>query len=167
MLTVLAITPTHDRIGFAYFENDRLIEWGVKNLGNHKSNEFINTALKTISALASHFEPGVAILPPWNGRYRNTVRGRITRGCRIVLSDTVPMIINSEDGHVRFYFQNIIGRKTPNKHTTMQALVSHFPELEIALPPPRRPWESQHYWVPMFDSVARGLAWIDMHHDEQ
>jgi hypothetical protein len=35
-----------------------------------------------------------------------------------------------------------------------------FPELEPLVPKPRRPWDAQDYWTPMFDAVARAVAWL-------
>jgi hypothetical protein len=45
------------------------------------------------------------------------------------------------------------------KHEIAARIALHFPELTWRLPPPKKPWEKEHYNTPMFDAVSVGIVY--------
>ena len=155
---ILAITPSTGRIGFAYFEDDGLVEWGTKIIGAGPTGTYVTVASTTLMGLVRSYEPDVILLPSRTTQNRRSTRGRLIRLATIVLTDNVGALVEWAEENIRNYFANRLGQRRPTKHAIMRTLAVQFPELEISLPPPRRPWDPQPYALPLFDSVARVVA---------
>src|SRR4029077_18950158 len=46
------------------------------------------------------------------------------------------------------------------KQTIAQELTRHFPELRLKLPKPRKPWESKHEHMSIFDALALAVTHV-------
>ena len=53
-----------------------------------------------------------------------------------------------------------IGSEKLTKHERAAMLARRFPVLHWKMPPPRKSYESEHYWMSMFDAVACALAYV-------
>ena len=159
MNTVLAIQPEARQIGYAVFEGTDLIDWGCKNLPSvNLERRTAECALALFRSLISRHEPDVVVFPvrtetPW------TARNRVLRVVRTELEGE-PMVLKSfSRQEIRECFKCFLGFQ-PTKQQIMHLLSRWFPELETLVPRARRPWESQDYWVSMFDSVALAVTFL-------
>ena len=85
---------------------------------------------------------------------------RGTRSAQIVVGFSLIAVI----AFIAFYFQ-LEGLTWLFSNLTVYGIivlvVVFQPELRGALPKHRRIWESQEYWVPMFDAVALAITWLN------
>ncbi len=153
MKTIIALQPEARRIGYAIFEEGRLIDWGSKYLESEPLRERINIiAVPFFKTIMAHYKPEVVVLPAPTKTF-GTARNRFLRAIRyeLVCQRATVSTYSRRDIQQRFKF--IIRSERPNKHSIMQVLVKRFPELLRFLPKPRRRWESEDYWTPMYDAV--------------
>lgn len=52
------------------------------------------------------------------------------------------------------------GEARATKQMIAQVLVRHFPELRLKLPKPRKPWESEHEHMSIFDALALAVTHV-------
>lgn len=55
--------------------------------------------------------------------------------------------------------QLFLGMQSETRHEIAASLARIFPELTSRLPPERRPWDSEHSVMTVFDAIALGLAY--------
>lgn len=48
----------------------------------------------------------------------------------------------------------------PNKEYMARLVVARLPELTWQLPPHRKPWQAEHWRMPIFDAAALALAYF-------
>jgi hypothetical protein len=160
MKTIIALLPETRQIGYAVFEGKNLVEWGSKpidSVGLHKRVYLV--ALPFFRSLVNRYEPEVVVLPE---RMDNltTVRSRFIRAVRYELIRK-PRTLFAFSRHVLHNaFKPFLKSQRANKYTIMQLLVQWFPELRRAFPPPRRLWQSQRYWVSMFDAIGLVITYL-------
>jgi len=163
--SLLSITASNDRIGFAFFEDKRLVEYGSRKIGSVRQPTYSQTLIKRIHALARRFEPHIGVLPAFEDRHLDHVRWRVSRVAKLILADAKTSMVECADATVREHFERTLNTKRPTRHRIMAALALMFPTLEVVLPKPRRTWEGQPYWAPMFDAVARAVVWLETNHE--
>jgi hypothetical protein len=163
---ILSLSPCSRQVGYAYFENSQLVDWGVRNnhCGPILERIFIK-GLVIVRELAVRFNPGAVILPALEIQIRRANRQRFISATQAILSSTRQSVAFCSDIQVKNRFNDLLGER-PTIQRIAVFLAGVFPELQPVIPKPRRPWESQDYWTPMFDAVARGYVWIHTHHDE-
>jgi hypothetical protein len=160
MTTILAIQPEARQIGYAVFEGAALIDWGTKTLGVAGIPERVNrVALPLFRSLVDYHEPGVVVLPRPT-KAGGTIRNQFLVEIRYELSNHGPSLASFSRNQIQGCFKAFLRSERPTKDRIMRLLVAWFPELRGALPRPRKPWESQDYWVPMFDAVTMAVTWL-------
>ncbi|MDG7002208.1 MAG: hypothetical protein JRN15_24175, partial [Nitrososphaerota archaeon] len=45
------------------------------------------------------------------------------------------------------------------KYQIASTIAQMFPELRLKLPPKRRPWQTEHYNIAIFDAISLALAY--------
>jgi hypothetical protein len=165
-MKVLSLCPGASQIGYAYFEGEKLIDRGIRNNKYGAIPERLFTkGLRIILGLVSQFEPETVILPLIESRRRVTSR-RFARAAEAILATTPCQVVFSPLRKCLEFFRMDIESARPTKHRISNTLAKIFPELEPMVPRPRRPWDPQDYWTPMFDALAQGYAWIKTHHEK-
>lgn len=154
---VLSLMPTSSLLGFAYFEGPQLVDWGVTR--GHKRPSARRRAHRVVKELIRRSDPDIVLLPSTGAGSRRLRRKDIARAVQdaSVFLECVP------GREVRRCFESLVRPHRPTKHCLMSVLAEYFPELQPALPRPRKPWESEDYWAPMFDAVAQAFAWKMKH----
>ena len=160
MISILALQPDARQIGYASFEGKTLIDWGAKDLGALPVSErLLEAAIPFFRTLIKWHEPEVVVVPPPTktpGTFRNLFLYAVQRE-----TGHIPFIIQSFDrAKIQETFKSTLGCDGVNKDLIMQALAKWFRELEIYLPKPRRPWQSEDYWAPMFDAVSLAVTYL-------
>jgi hypothetical protein len=161
-IRILSLDLTSGRLGFAYFEGMDLIDWGIKGTpkGSHSEQRSIET-LESIQDLIKNFEPDVLLMPEISKRRSEVSKKALIKAARIVASSIPLDVIAYSWTEVRKIFRVWTEPNRPTKQRIMGVVSDLFPELRPIRPKPRRMWEPQDYWLPMFDAVARAVAWID------
>jgi hypothetical protein len=158
---ILSLCPGSRQIGYAYFEGEKLIEWGVKNNTMGPIPERLLTrGLRLILGLVTRFEPETIVLPSFENEIRRTSCRKFSNAAAAILSTTKAEVVFQMPRQSMEFFASQMDQRKSRKHQVMVDLAIIFPELQPSVPRPRRPWDPQNYWTPMFDAVAQGYSWI-------
>ena len=154
MERILAIDPASRGFGFAVLEGqNRLVDWGVKDVRRNKRPE----TLRKVEELTQFYNPDAIIVEDClqrASRRRERVQDLIENILDLARQNkiTVRRIPLST---VRRFFSET-GDAT--KHQIATTLADRFPELALRLPRKRKPWESEHHSMSIFDATALGLV---------
>jgi len=66
------------------------------------------------------------------------------------------------DHDVRNAFRDTEGKPATNKAAIDQLIAERHPALKRSLPRPRRRWDPEAYYRPLFNAVALHGAWLDL-----
>lgn len=151
---VLAIALTTRGFGFTLLEGeDKLIDWGVKEIGGGK-NEI---SFSRVEKLITHYKPNVLVL--LDVLYRDSRRSPIVKELSQQVIDLgktrkIRVVQYSREQLKKCFFPDGEG----TKYTIAEMLTKRFPsELGICLPPKRRPWMNEDRRMDIFDAVALAL----------
>jgi RNase H-fold protein (predicted Holliday junction resolvase) len=152
-MRVLALDVRSNRIGYAVFEHDSLIDAGI-------------TRFKTSGAGASRLifltrriQPHVLVLRILSAKSsRNSRRTRaILRAAqRIAKHFSVRVAFVSEQQIQKRFLQD--GAST--KYQIAVLVVRSFSCVAWRLPPPRKAWQGEHRNMAIFDAAALGMAYL-------
>jgi len=115
-------------------------------------------ASKRVVALLSSFSPSVIVIKRerWDrAKTSPHIRSLVAVMVGVAAAHSLPICLVTED-HVRTTFRNL---QCETRDDIAAVLARIFPELLWKLPPRRRPWQSEHPRMAMFDAVALGLAY--------
>jgi hypothetical protein len=158
---ILSLCPGSRQIGYAYFEGEKLAEWGVKdNSSGPMPERLLTKGLRIIMDLVGRYEPELIILPSFENEIRRTSRRNFTNAAASILGMTKAQVVFRLPRQSMDFFANQMKLQKAKKHQVMVDLAMIFQELSLSVPRPRRPWDPQSYWTPMFDAVAQGYSWI-------
>ena len=157
----LTIDPRIRRIGFASFDAGLLEDWGVRNIRSQTQAVRVRRLLiPFLIRMLDRFEPAVLLVPdvrPGAVRRSQQVRETIQAVVQEALRRGI-VVHSITDAQVKKAFQRLNG-PGQNKQQINHLVVKWFPELQSSLPQARRLWESERYFTPMFDAIARYCAW--------
>lgn len=158
---ILSVTPGTRHVGYAYFEGNELIEWGVRENNKGSIKDRVGYQGKSIvSDLVKRYEPTVVVLPRPDAGSKKANQQRFIETLKVLFTSGATVVRYCSAREVRTSFLAFDPSVKPTKHAIMVRIGRLFPELEPVVPAPRRPWDPQDYWTPMFDAVARAVAWL-------
>jgi hypothetical protein len=156
--TILAIDLRHRRLGYAAFQGHRnLLDAGLRV---YRAVGEVEAAMasKRVAALLESFSPSAIVIKRerWDRAESSShMRSLVAVMVDVSAAHSVPICL-VEDNNVRKTFRNL-GCETRDDIAAVLSRI--FPELLWKLPPKRRPWQSEHPRMAMFDAVALGLAY--------
>jgi hypothetical protein len=155
---VIALDVRPRRAGFAVFEENRLLDWGVGDY-RVRGPRFRAGASRRINGLLDLHLPALVILRERGSNSRaaakrrasviQIIRAKAMRhsiGFRVLSAATIK----------RFYEAQ--GCRTTHQIASM--LVEWYPELRWKLPARRRTWETEKYNATLFDAAAAGVCFL-------
>jgi len=149
---ILSIYPTVNGASYSCFEGaDHLVGWGNISRGT-------DNLRKKIQDLIDQFQPEIIVTEqePIN----KAMRGKQTiKSLKLVqkLSETNQIYLKQ---YARLMVKGVFSCfDANNKYETAVYLAQVFPQLSSKLPPKPKIWESQHYRMGLFDSVAFAFAY--------
>ncbi len=155
---VLAVVPKSRGFGFIVMESQTTpIDWGSRGGRGDPHRKEIATLAK-IQDLLDQYSPSAVIL--------EKIDARSHRGDRIrLLLESIHnlavwraiKIRRISFGHVKSVFQ-VFNAFT--KHDIAVVIAHQLPELEVRIPPQRRPWMSEDHRMAIFDAAALALAFF-------
>jgi len=156
--TILAIDLRHRRFGYAVFEaHRRLLDSGLcfyRAVGPAEAA----MASKRLVVLLRLFSPSAIVIKRerWDKAQTSShISSLIKVMTQTASAHSIPILLIGDDD-VRKTFRNL-GCET--KEEIAASLARIFPELVWRLPPKRRPWQSEHPRMAMFDAISLGLAY--------
>lgn len=148
---VLAIDPCRKGFGFALLEgNRRLLDWGLAQVWTGNDREF----LARVETLIERYSPAILVLQEPKDRRRSLRAVRRIRllGHRAASFCVRLRLVSSHRVKDRFAGEAV------TKQEVAMVIARLFPELEILIPRPRRPWMSEDDRMNVFDAVALAMV---------
>lgn len=148
---VLAIDPCRRGFGFAVLEGkDRLVDWGLAQVWARNDKEF----LARVEGLVARYSPAILVLQEPDDRRRSK---RAVRRIRLLGRHATPLCVRLR--HVsNMQVKSYLAGEAATKLDIALAIARLFPELEVFIPRPRRPWTSEDDRMNVFDAVGLALA---------
>ena len=155
---ILAIDLRHRRFGYAVFEGHRTLHDSGLRVYRAVGEEEAEMASKRLAVLLESFAPSAIVIKRerWDrAQISPHIRSLVEVVTKVASAHSVSICLIGDDD-VRRTFRNM-GCETRDEIAA--ALARIFPELQWRLPPKRRPWQSEHPRLAMFDAIALGLAY--------
>jgi hypothetical protein len=161
MKTILALQPDARQVGYAVFKEGTLTNWGAQYLGSSTPlpQRVHRIAMPFFRTLLDRHAPDVVVLPHPTKIF-GTARNRFLRAIRYELARAPGTVTSFGRREIQHSFKELLNVEKINKDQIMRALVKWFPELLRYLPKPRRLWDSEDYWTPMFDAVSLAITFL-------
>jgi len=143
---VLAIDLHPRHFGFAVVRSpDRVLHWGVRR-SYRRTKKHPEVLVGRLRFLLNFWEPDAVLILAGTRRNRD-----VQLLCRQIRKEvgakSVLVIKKSPDGS--------LGR---SKHERAVAIAARFPEIRWKLPSKRKPWDSEHYSMTMFEALSIAVA---------
>ncbi|HEX4960617.1 MAG TPA: hypothetical protein VF173_07240 [Thermoanaerobaculia bacterium] len=154
---VIAIDPIAKGFGFVIFEQPfHLVAWGIARVKGDKRAG----AIVQFEKLLAEFRPDAVVLEDAaapGSRRRHRVRDLIKE--LLTLAGRRNLVVHT------FARSAVIERfSSPEKRATKYSIATRltrdFPELGEKLPPPRKPWDSEHERMSVFDALALAVTYV-------
>jgi RNase H-fold protein (predicted Holliday junction resolvase) len=160
---ILAIYPGVKEMGFAVFDEETLIRFGVKNLRNGKNPEkILERGKKVITDLKKKFNPGVLVLgiPDHPKRTKNPLLKKLVRAIQETAKKERMKVYEYEPSAAR---ELIYKEGKPTRGNVARFIASLYPELEAYVPRTRRIlWSKKDfYWLNAFEACTLALAYVE------
>jgi len=151
---VLAIDPTSRGLGFAVLESPTtLIYWAVKSV--REKNEA--SILEKVSSLIHYYKPEVLVIEDHNKSRRCPRIQSLLAGIDELASKEGVKCRRFPIARVKKVFKAF---QAQTKQEIAQEVAQQLPDLAHHLPPPRKPWMTENYQMPVFDAVALALTYF-------
>jgi hypothetical protein len=154
---VLAIYPNSRGIAFVVFEGaGTLIDWGIRGARyNHNQDSY----LAAIDDLFALYQPAALVLQNMDhAGTRRSERIRTLNAEIMELAKGLGVEVRSYSrAQVRNAFEWSEGR---TKEALAEAIAEELPALKRHVPPPRKPWTSEHACMGVFDAAALALTFF-------
>lgn len=150
---VLALDLHPRRFGYVVLEgSDRLLDWGVRSY-RHKGNSSDILIQRRLRPLLALWRPTLLVIhgarqvPP----RKNLLRERLLKGVAAEAKSYHACVRLLKSAKER------TGKLT--KYERAREVVKRFPVLAERLPPKRKPWESEHYSMSIFEALAVAVGY--------
>lgn len=148
---VLALDVHNRLVGYAVFEGpENVLDYGVKRFRGGADATRIPLGIK-IARLLAQWHPHSVVLKPG-------YRGRAAHNAKIIQAQAL-----SFGAQVHFIPYHAIENVFPplnNKYEKAHFLAGSLGPLTTRLPQKRKPWESEHYQLNVFEAAALGVAYF-------
>lgn len=154
---VLALYPNSRGIAFVVFEGAQsLVDWGIR-VTRHKDEQ--HRYLSAIADLFVLYQPAMLVLENMasvGARRSERIRSLNATIAQHALQLHMPIHFYSRD-QVREAFAPF---EAVTKEAIANAIGKQVPALERLVPPPRKPWTSEHARMGVFDAAALALTYL-------
>jgi Holliday junction resolvasome RuvABC endonuclease subunit len=154
---VIAIYPNSNGIAFVVFEGPQsLVDWGGRGATYKHSHRRL---LKVIAALLDQYHPAILIL-------QNMKLGGTSRNPRIrKLNTAIASLANEREVAIHSYSRQDVQKafaplRAATKAGIAEAIAKQVPPFARLVPPPRKPWHSEHRRMGLFDAAALALTFF-------
>jgi Holliday junction resolvasome RuvABC endonuclease subunit len=154
---VLALYPNSRGIAFVVFEGAQsLVDWGIR-VTRHKNEQ--HRCLSALADLFVLYQPAMLIL-----ENMASVRARRSRRIRSLNAEIAERALQLHMP-VHFYSRDQVRQAfVPFGASTKEAIANEIaeqvPALARLVPPPRKPWTSEHARMGVFDAAALALTFF-------
>jgi hypothetical protein len=143
-------------LGFVVIENAVILDCGVRTCDRSQFDECLGQGFDRI---LKTYSPSAMIVRGVTGLATNPRKRRVATAIRRRSKQYNMGIISIRDSVIRSCF----GRHgATTKYQIAQCVATLLPELAWKLPHKRKPWESEHYRMSIFDAAAVVIAFLEL-----
>jgi hypothetical protein len=154
---VIAIYPNSRGIAFVVFEGARtLIDWGLRGARSKHNHDSYLAAIGDLFAL---YQPAVLVLQ--NMAPTGTRRAKRIRTLNAEIVELAAGLGISAHSYSRAQVRDAFAElKETTKEAIANAIAEEIPALRRHIPPPRKPWTSEHARMGVFDAAGLALTFL-------
>ena len=148
---IMAVYPNARGFAFAVFEGPLApLDWGAVEIRGRERNK---QCVGRVAKLLSRYWPEIVVL-------QDTSADGTRRAARIRrLNEALAILAEAQGAHVTFYSRERVRASFATegfatKQRIAEAVAKHIPMLAQFIPPPRKPWHTEHPRMGLFDAVA-------------
>jgi hypothetical protein len=144
----LGIDVRPRRFGFVVIENSIVLDSGIRMCDK---SEFDNCLGQGFDRILKTYKPSALIVRETKGVQANPRKRRVAAAIKRRTRQHHIEVISIKPAVIRRYF----GRyNAVTKYEMAQSVATLFPELAWKLPRNRKPWETEHHRMSIFDAAA-------------
>ena len=154
---VMAVYPNTRGFAFCLFEGPLApLDWGIVELRGREKNK---RCLRRVTELFDRYQPQVTVL-------QDTSADGTRRAARISrLNEAFATLVEGRGADVVFYSRERVracfaADGFATKQQIAEAVAKHIPMFAQFIPPPRKPWHTEHPRMALFDAAALAVTFF-------
>jgi hypothetical protein len=152
----LAIDVRARRFAFVVVENFMVLDSGTRMCDRP---HFDNCLGQGLDRILKTFHPSVLIVRGANGVHVNARREKVAAAIKRRTKAQGIDTISIRPSTIRRYFRRY---NAATKYQIAKSVATLFPELAWKLPRARKPWETEHYRMSIFDAAAVVVTHLEL-----
>ena len=152
----LGIDVRARRFAFVAVENSVVLDCGTRMC---RKSLYDNCLGQRFNSLLTTYRPAALIVRTANGIHATPTRARVAAAIRRRARCYGVELISIQTATIQRHFS---GHSARTKHQVATTVASLFPELAWMLPGVRKPWETEHYRMSIFDAAAGLAAYLEL-----
>jgi hypothetical protein len=151
----LGIDVRPRRFGFVVIENSIVLDSGIRMCDKPG---FDNCLGQGFDRILKTYNPSALIVRGASGIRANPRRRRVAAAIKRRTKEHSVKVISIRPATIRLYFSRY---NATTKYQIAQSVAALLPELAWKLPRNRKPWETEHYRMSIFDAAAVVMAHLE------
>jgi hypothetical protein len=144
------------RFGFVLIENSIVLDSGTRMC---ERPHFDNCLGQGFDRILKTYHPSALIVRGANGVVANARKRRVAAAIKRRAKQRSVEVISIRPATMRRYFHRY---NATTKYQIAQSVASLLPELAWKLPNNRKPWETEHFRMSIFDAAAVVIAHLEL-----
>jgi hypothetical protein len=153
---LLGIDVRPRRFGFIVIENSVVLDSGIRMCDKPG---FDNCLGQGFDRIMKTYNPSALIVRGANGIHANPRKRKVAAAIRRRTKQHNVEVISIRPATVRHYFSRY---NATTKYQIAQSVTALLPELAWKLPRDRKPWETEHHRMSIFDAAAAVIAHLEL-----
>jgi hypothetical protein len=151
----LGIDVRPRRFGFVVIENSIVLDSGIRMCDKPG---FDNCLGQGFDRILKTYNPSALIVRGTNGVHVNPRKRKVAAAIKRRTKQHRVEVISIRPATIRLYFSRY---NATTKYQIAQSVATLLPELAWKLPRNRKPWETEHYRMSIFDAAAVVMAHLE------
>jgi hypothetical protein len=152
----LGIDVRPRRFGFVVIENSIVLDSGIRMCDR---SELDNCLGQGFNRILKTYNPSALIVRGASGIHVNPRRRKVAAAIKREIKQHNVEWISITPATIRRYFRRY---NAATKYQMAQSVASLLPELAWKLPRSRKPWETEHHRMSIFDAAAVVIAHLEL-----
>lgn len=156
LLRYLAVDVRPRSFGFVVVENTTVLDSGIRMCDRTQFDDCLGRRFERILQV---YSPSAVIVRGAGRLNANLRKHEVATAIRQGAKQHGADVISVRPAAISHYFSRY---DATTKYQVAQVVAATMPELAWKLPPKRRPWESEHYRMSIFDAAAVVIVHLEL-----
>jgi len=152
----LAVDIRPRSFGFIVVENEAVLDSGIRMCEQVRFDDCLG---QRFDRILRTYSPSAVILRGTAGIKANLKKREVVTAIRQEAKQRGADVVSVKPGAISHYFRRY---DATTKYQVAQVVATIMPELAWKLPNKRRPWESEHYRMSIFDAAAVVIVHLEL-----